>query len=350
MKIALVMPVLNAQDTIQRCLESVMNQERQADEIILVDNGSTDKTIALIESFRAQNKHCSIILLHEKKRGAGAARNKGIQAASAQVIAFTDSDCILPSAWLKNIEDLYNKHNVDAIGGLTYLYNPAKIFQKLEAMDLVIPFNLQGSRINDKNEILFGKLMGTFNCSCKTEALAKVKGFDESFSVSGEDIDLTFRLFEAGFSILVWHPALSLWHMPRRTYGLLLKKLFQYKLALPLLMKKHLGKLSFIEIPGLGFKAVKLTGRFILTKEFLMLIISTFLAALFYKTYIWILTVAFLALIFRIYTARSYSSRVLRLKLNILEKILIIPLDIIAKTVSEAGKVYSGLRSGYFYL
>ncbi len=85
--ITAVIPAWNAGRFIARTLQSVINQTRPADEIIVVDDGSTDNTAEVVQSFGSQVRY-----LHQANAGASAARNAGIKAASSQWIAFLDGD------------------------------------------------------------------------------------------------------------------------------------------------------------------------------------------------------------------------------------------------------------------
>lgn len=87
MKISVVIPAYNSEKRIGRAIESVLKQTRQADEIIVVDDGSTDKTAQVVRSYG--DKVC---LIQQENAGVSAARNAGINAAVGGWIAFLDSD------------------------------------------------------------------------------------------------------------------------------------------------------------------------------------------------------------------------------------------------------------------
>ena len=105
--ISVVVPVLNGQATIKDCVKSLLSQSYPSAryEIIIVDNGSTDRTIRILNS--CQN---SLRLLRETKKGSYAARNTGISCAAGSIIAFTDSDCIADKDWLIHISKPFQIH------------------------------------------------------------------------------------------------------------------------------------------------------------------------------------------------------------------------------------------------
>jgi len=100
MLFSVIIPFLNESPYIEDCVRSVLDQdlERSEYEIILVDNGSTDGSKELVQQFD------KIILLEEKEKGAYAARNKGLQAAKGDIVAFTDADCVVSPTWLSQIQ------------------------------------------------------------------------------------------------------------------------------------------------------------------------------------------------------------------------------------------------------
>lgn len=93
--VTVIIPVYNREKTIRRALDSVLSQTLPVHEIILVDDGSTDQTIDIINSYDVP---VIKLICHEKNAGASAARNTGIQAATGKYIAFLDSD----DCWMEN--------------------------------------------------------------------------------------------------------------------------------------------------------------------------------------------------------------------------------------------------------
>jgi len=87
--VTVIIPTYNRGHVIRRALHSVLHQTYQSLEVIVVDDGSTDNTEEIVASF---NDPRILYIRHETKRGAAAARNTGIKAASADFIAFQDSD------------------------------------------------------------------------------------------------------------------------------------------------------------------------------------------------------------------------------------------------------------------
>lgn len=89
-KISIIIPCFNVEKYIDRCMESVLNQTYRNLEIILVDDGSTDSTGTLLESYMEKDNR--VFALKRENKGAGAARNAGLDIATGKYIGFVDSD------------------------------------------------------------------------------------------------------------------------------------------------------------------------------------------------------------------------------------------------------------------
>lgn len=88
-KISIIVPVYNSENYLKRCVESILNQTHQNIELILVDDGSTDKSPELCDVYAHNNK---VKVEHIKNCGAGGARNVGLRIATGDYISFVDSD------------------------------------------------------------------------------------------------------------------------------------------------------------------------------------------------------------------------------------------------------------------
>ena len=107
-KITVVIPAYNAADTIRSCLDSVCQQSRSADEVIVVDDGSSDNTSTLVSSYGDKVK-----LLLQKNQGSAKARQTGSDAASGDYIAYLDSDDWWLDDHLLKVEHALNSATVD---------------------------------------------------------------------------------------------------------------------------------------------------------------------------------------------------------------------------------------------
>lgn len=112
--ISVIIPCFNAEKYIDRCMESVLHQTYRDLEIILVDDGSTDGTGALLESYCKRDTRVSV--LKQENKGAGAARNAGLDIARGKYIGFVDSDDWIKSDMYEYLVGIIKKENADIAG------------------------------------------------------------------------------------------------------------------------------------------------------------------------------------------------------------------------------------------
>jgi len=116
MKVSVVIPAYNEEKYIETCLQSLMQQEEPADEIIVVDNNSTDRTVEIASQYPVK-------ILHEKRQGITPTRNAGYDAAQYDIIARTDADTILPTNWIHVIKNEWTDPSIVALAGPTFFYD-----------------------------------------------------------------------------------------------------------------------------------------------------------------------------------------------------------------------------------
>ena len=90
MKVSVIVPVYNVEDYLEECIQSIRNQTLKDIEIICVDDGSTDRSYDILT--KLQKKDDRIVVLKQKNKFAGVARNKGIEIARGEYLVFLDSD------------------------------------------------------------------------------------------------------------------------------------------------------------------------------------------------------------------------------------------------------------------
>jgi len=176
--ISVVIPALNEGEFLGRTLESVINQDCDNFEIIVVDNNSDDNTAEIAKSF-------GVNLISEPRRGVGFARQAGFLAARGEIIAYTDADSIVPKDWLARMVSEFKKHpRAVAISGMYDFYDGSRFLKFLTAL------------FNYPVFVVFGWYSGA-NLAVKKDALIKVGGFDVNLTLS-EDSDLCQRLRKTG--------------------------------------------------------------------------------------------------------------------------------------------------------
>ena len=116
-KISVIMPVYNVERYLSECIDSVVRQTFKEKEIIVVNDGSTDSSLLILNEYA--DKYDNIVVLTQKNQGPGPARNNGIQHAKGKYLIFIDPDDFYPSDdCLEALYDAAEKNNVLICGGI----------------------------------------------------------------------------------------------------------------------------------------------------------------------------------------------------------------------------------------
>lgn len=119
--LSLVIPVYNEENYLKRTLEAIRDQVVQADEVIVVDNNSTDKSVEIAK------KYPFVRIVTEKRAGIAYARDAGFNAATCDLIGRIDADTRLPKNWVKDVKEAFENNPEMAFTGSGYFYDmPAK--------------------------------------------------------------------------------------------------------------------------------------------------------------------------------------------------------------------------------
>ncbi len=110
--ISVIIPAKNAEETLEQCLVAVLNQIglEESNEVIVVDDGSTDRTSEIVEGFDVE-------VIRLEGEGPGAARNAGAEIARGEILLFTDSDCEPAENWLSEMVKPFEDPNVIGVRG-----------------------------------------------------------------------------------------------------------------------------------------------------------------------------------------------------------------------------------------
>jgi GT2 family glycosyltransferase len=186
--VSVVVPVRNSERTVEGTIQSLRALEYPQDhlELIFVDNASTDGTSGILAA-HSDRLRC----LHEPKRGASAARNRGILGARHPVIALTDADCIVDRDWLNQLVAPLEDATVGISGGNIRAVRPCSSVQEY------------GEWLHDHERairVYKPPYVITMNWASRRSVLLEAGGFDESL-FRGEDVDLAYRILQAGYRL-----------------------------------------------------------------------------------------------------------------------------------------------------
>jgi peptidoglycan-N-acetylglucosamine deacetylase len=186
MTISVVIPAYNEEKYLPRTLESLHKLDRKPDEIIVVDGGSTDDTAKIAR----QNGATVITVAH---RGIGFARDKGLEKANSDIIAFTDSDTVVPRDWLTKIEETLTRPGVVGVFGTFRVPDGWWVYRWY--------INYIQPGLNQLYYWLGIPMAAGQNIAFLRKVGLAVGGFPEDYKIA-EDIEMATRLKKAGKVLL----------------------------------------------------------------------------------------------------------------------------------------------------
>ena len=245
LRVSVVIPVLNASRTLPRALAALAALEPAPDEIVFVDNGSTDDTRARLAAFAAAGGRAKVIVLDEPRRGASVARNTGARAATGDVVAFTDADCCPRRDWLAALVIPLADAGVGAVAGRLFSTPPAGI---VEAFSSLFTLQAPAAAARHTRWTPWAGGFPTANLAVRRELLEVLGGFDESVAIYGEDYDLCARIYAAGAAI-VYTPAAGVEHQHRIALKAMLRQAFGFGRSHAWLMRRHVPRGLWLDLP-----------------------------------------------------------------------------------------------------
>jgi glycosyltransferase involved in cell wall biosynthesis len=185
--ISLVIPAYNEESYLEACLQSALAQDTAFTEIIVVDNNSTDDTVASASQF------AEVKLLHEPRQGVVHARNRGFDAASGDIIARIDADTQLPADWTQQLLRVFEDAQVAAATGKVSYYETA----------LASALSTSDSLLRRSVALMLGKNMALqgANMAIRRGAWQKVRNHICSTGGIHEDFDLAIHAAEQGLKV-----------------------------------------------------------------------------------------------------------------------------------------------------
>lgn len=227
-----IIPVYNRPKELDELLQSIVHLDyTKPFEVVVVEDGSQLKSDAIIDKFRSK---LNLQYFCKENSGPGLTRNFGIEKATGNYMIILDSDVILPEGYLSVIANRLQENFTHAFGGPDSAHSSFTVLQKAINYSMTSFLTTGGIR-GKKNGV--GKFqLRSFNLGISKEAFLKISGFSEMRA--GEDIDLTFRLWEEGYTTQLISEAF-VYHKRRNTLPSFYKQTFSFGTARPKLNKKY---------------------------------------------------------------------------------------------------------------
>ena len=261
LKFSFIIPTLNEEEFIGGCLDSIAQQMHAHDELIVVDNGSSDQTTTLVRKLKRA------VLEILPSANVAALRNRGAKLAQGDVFAFIDGDCTLNPGWRDGAVEVLGPHSVAAAGAPVDLPTSAGW----------IPRAWWFARPSSDRQVPY---LVAANFAIKRDAFHEVSGFRPSL-VTDEDTDIGTRLTAVGYR-LIESPKLGVVHHdnPETLGDFYRKEQWHATSILQTMRSQSLDKpmaMTFVFLLTVVIAFVGLVSGFVVSKGYLLFSLAIFL-------------------------------------------------------------------------
>jgi GT2 family glycosyltransferase len=201
-------------------------------EVIVVNDGSNDRTKEICRKYKY------IRLTNQVNCGLSVARNVGMYSAKGEIVAYTDADCDADPDWLNYLVTTFQLTGKHAVGGPNF---PPPEDAFIPACVAVSPGGPTHVLLDDST----AEHIAGCNMAFTRDVLKSIGGFDTQFRAAGDDVDICWRLQDAGYDI-GFSPAAVVWHFRRNTVKDYLKQQRGYGKAEALVYFKHPDRFNLL--------------------------------------------------------------------------------------------------------
>lgn len=209
-KVTVCITVLNEENTIDSLLRSLAKQSKTPDEIIIVDAGSRDSTVAKIKSYLSSKIQIKVYVKPGLNRSEG--RNFAITKSKYSIIAITDAGCVPDKEWVEKITVPFSNSKVNVVAGFYKMLYKNSLEQVFSIYLGTLPTEFSNDFLPSARSLAFRKKMWN-----------DIGGFPENIRGAGEDTLFNFRLLNKGYEIVRKKSALVDWQMPKSFHEFFIK-------------------------------------------------------------------------------------------------------------------------------
>jgi len=232
LKVSVIVCSYNGAERLPECLRSLTLLKDSSYEVLVINDGSSDRTERVAESFAPlfQAHHISYRVITQPNLGLSAARNTGATHARGEILAYTDDDAYPDPDWLYWLRASYTD-GVGMVGGLGIPPTRTKISD--------LPGQACPVLLTDTT----AEHLPGCNMSVTKAVWSQVGGFNTRYRVAGDDVDFCWRVIDQGYTLAYAANAI-VWHQPRPTYRTYLRQQWGYGKAEALLYQDHPERFS----------------------------------------------------------------------------------------------------------
>lgn len=273
-RFSVIVPVYNRVDEVDDLLKSLSAQSLKNFEVVIVEDGSTVKCESVV---KAAAEAVDVKYFYKENEGRSIARNYGLERASGDYFIFFDSDCVIPPDYFATLTEELDANPVDCFGGPDSAHESFTSTQK--AINFAMTSFLTTGGIRGGKVSLEKFVPRTFNMGFSRKVYERVGGFCEMFS---EDIDMSTRIREAGFSIGLIRPAF-VYHKRRVDFKKFLRQVYVFGMSRITLKLLYPGSLKVVHaLPAVAVLiGVALVVLAVTVTPWALLPLGVYLAAIF---------------------------------------------------------------------
>jgi len=237
-KVSVILITKNSGATVQKSIESIFQQSRQPDEVVVVDGDSDDGTLDVVKKYPVK-------LVTEPGLGFGHARNLGVKNASGDILYFIDSDCYAEPNWIETTLPHFDSNpGIAAVTGRTNLWNTESAVARFLAC--------VGDRMNMPKQRKYMQIAPTMNLALRRKVVDEVGGFNETL-IRCEDTDLTYKISKS--HKILYEPNAVVWFKGSPTLSAASRKCIRHFTGVGQLFAEHGFHASFVRfnLPVRGF-------------------------------------------------------------------------------------------------
>lgn len=238
-KLSIIVPVYNRPDEVSELLESLSKQTDKDFEVLIIEDGSSLRCEDVCKQYEGK---LDIHYYFKPNSGRSETRNYGMDRASGNYFIIFDSDCIMPSEYIETVKRYLNEDYVDCYGGPDAADSSFNDMQKAISYAMTSMLTTGGIRGATKNVNKFSPR--SFNMGISKEVYEKIGGYK---NMIGEDIDLSFRIKEAGFKTRLF-PEARVFHKRRVDLKKFFRQVNTFGKARILLNTLHPGTLKLVHM------------------------------------------------------------------------------------------------------
>lgn len=210
--ISVIVCAYNAEKTLKKCLDSLLGQDRSDYEIIVADDGSTDRTTDILREYAGK-----VQVVRLDRCGPSVARNRAVEQAEGEFIAFIDSDCIAAADWLSRLQECFPGRDIVSAGGSQRSPDDETLFGR-QVQDFLADAGFIAEYARQSSAVRRVAHNPSCNVMYRSAAFRELGGFVPGFW-PGEDVEFDLRVRRKQGAIVFTPHALVYHYRPQDAAG-----------------------------------------------------------------------------------------------------------------------------------